>query len=363
MNVVYWLFIILFLLLFGVLVLKYLSGSSYQILEQIKEKPENFSLVVKKNGENFISHNADKIMSLASTVKVIVTIAYTRQVEQEMINPTESIPLVELEKYHFPTTDGGAHQEWLDKLVGTDKSVPLESVVRGMIQFSSNANTEYLLERLGIPYINQMLTEFNLSSHDPLFYISPSALLIPQYIEREYPSLNDKESIQLQIESMSIEEYRKTAERIHKLLNSDETVFDIKSVNNSMSLQKCWSDKLPHASANDYANLMSHINRGKGFSEKERNRLYSLLKRDWLLTDRIARIGGKGGSTAFVLTFALYLEDREKNLVEIVFFSNQSDPTVARLVEKSFRNFIKQMIDKPSFSQSCKKALHSSHLG
>eukprot|EP01034_Spumella_vulgaris_P007163 gene7163-9124_t len=69
-------------------------------------------------------------MPLASTVKIILAIEYARQAAAGEIDADEVVPIAELEKFHVDNTDGGAHESWL-------------------ASFSSNANAEWLLDKLG----------------------------------------------------------------------------------------------------------------------------------------------------------------------------------------------------------------------
>ena len=98
-------------------------------------------------------------MPLASTVKIILAIEYAIQSSQNKIDPHEKIGIEELAKFYIPNTDGGAHPKWLKSLDGKQHEgrVALKEVVKGMIRYSSNANTEWLGGKLGLKNINNRM--------------------------------------------------------------------------------------------------------------------------------------------------------------------------------------------------------------
>ena len=61
--------------------------------------------------------------------------------------------------------------------------IALEEVAKGMIHYSSNANTTYLLEKLGIERVNESIKELELTSHDKFTYTA--ALYMRGYVEKE----------------------------------------------------------------------------------------------------------------------------------------------------------------------------------
>ena len=69
------------------------------------------------------------------------------------------------------------------KSSGAD-SVPLSEVANGMIAYSSNANTEYLMHVLDFQMINDVLMQLNVEEHEPLYPIV-SALYIPIHLMEE----------------------------------------------------------------------------------------------------------------------------------------------------------------------------------
>lgn len=81
------------------------------------------------------------------------------QVDEDKLQKDRKISLNELNRYYFKNTDGGGHEAWLEALKQDggiqNNEVTLHEVAKGMITYSSNANTDYLINLLGVDAINQ----------------------------------------------------------------------------------------------------------------------------------------------------------------------------------------------------------------
>ena len=121
------------------------------ILAFLAAHPDKSSMRLVRNDTVLADFRADRVMPLASTVKIIIAIAYAEQAAAGAIDPDELIPLEELERFHVTNTDGGAHPAWLNAVSDQVRGnrITIREIARGMINFSSNANTEWLSERLG----------------------------------------------------------------------------------------------------------------------------------------------------------------------------------------------------------------------
>lgn len=157
------------------------------IVQFIKEHKEdkNVSVTIQYNQQHWVELNTKEPLPLASTVKIIVAIAYAQQAADGRINPQQQVDLKELEPFYIPKTDGGAHEAWLAQLdLQGMESVPLSEVANGMIAYSSNANTDYLMHILGLQYVNDVLTQLAVKEHEPLYPIV-SAIYIPTQLMEE----------------------------------------------------------------------------------------------------------------------------------------------------------------------------------
>ncbi|MEO3892262.1 serine hydrolase [Nonomuraea sp. B5E05] len=113
------------------------------VLSYIRAHPDDVALVTQG-----ISHNADRLTPVASTIKIIHLAAFTAAVHKGKIEPDERVSVALWNSYHLPGTDGGAHEAALQRLKpGT--SVTLDQLVSAMIEESDNAAADLLRERLG----------------------------------------------------------------------------------------------------------------------------------------------------------------------------------------------------------------------
>ena len=128
-----------------------------------------------------ISLRTDQKFPLASTVKIMIAIEFAKQVSTGKINANELIPLTDLDVYYLAGTDGNAHPDWKQSATSrgelNNNRVTLQEVARGVIWFSSNANTEFLMDKLGLDNINANLKELNLSNHERLYPIVSALFL------------------------------------------------------------------------------------------------------------------------------------------------------------------------------------------
>ena len=311
------------------------------IVDFIKKNPDRSAIYWTHNGKVMADVRSNVKFPLASTVKIIIAIEFAKQVAAQKINPKERIAIADLDVFYLPDTDGGAHKEWKE-LMGKsnlieNNSVSLEEVAKGMIRFSSNANTEYLMMKLGLDNINANLDSLGLKQHDHLYPLV-SALLVFS---------NDKgiqkDSFLAQIKNLSMNEYTQKCLEIHEKLKKDRDGSLKKSfIFPDMDLQKIWSDRLPAATTYEYVSIMQKINSRNYFSETAQKQLDTLMEWFFEVIPKYREIyehfGTKGGSTAFVLTSSLYATSSYyKN--EIACFFNDLTSDEATKLQMSMNAF------------------------
>ncbi|MBP2239526.1 D-alanyl-D-alanine carboxypeptidase [Cytobacillus eiseniae] len=337
------------------------------IIELMKEKAKNntISLSINHNNENWVQVNENIPLPLASTVKIIIAIEYAKQAADGRVNPNSNVSLKDLESYFVPKTDGGAHKAWLAQLKReqyTDK-VPLKEVANGMIAFSSNANTDYLIQVLGLDRINQVLPQLGIPNHEPIYPLV-SSLFIPSRLMAE-KNITKEEALTL-LRDMDMEEYRNRAIHIHKNWHTEKPTANEKKrliKEFDMEFQKVWSDRLTKATTKEYASLLSKLNRKEFFNMDVHEHLDPLMEqlmknpnnREWLL-----HAGQKGGSTAFVFTLAMYATDKEGNQTEIAFFSNDLSIIEQAKLSQVMNAFQLEFLTNSDFREYVKSEL--SHL-
>ena len=278
------------------------------VIKHLKENPETSSFYLAENGEPVVTYQSTITRPLASTVKILIAIEYAMQVEENIIQRDSKVSLDELNRFYVKNTDGGAHKAWLDELkqVGgiENNEVSLHDVAKGMITYSSNANTEYLIHLLGIDAINKRKLALGLAQHEDVYPIV-SALFIPEFIKKD--GMSEKELINA-LNDMSMEQYRTLAKSLSLKMQTGEIDASETTIDSSPAVQRVWSDRLIGASANDYGELLALI------SNDELPSVAAETMRDvmeWPMQlnkdnhKRYAHIGAKGGSILFVLNDAM----------------------------------------------------------
>ncbi|MDL4842123.1 serine hydrolase [Aquibacillus rhizosphaerae] len=332
----------------------------------IKEKggSKEASLSICYNGENWVSVNSNKKLPLASTVKIIIAIEYARQASKGMIDPNSTVGLRELNQFYVPKTDGGAHDAWLDTLSRLEdfdfNNILLSEVAKGMIGFSSNANTEYLLSVLGVENVNNLLVELELHNHDDIYPIV-SSIAIPTYLINN-KKFTKKETIKA-MKSMDMIQYRNLALDIHNnWLQHPLTERDKKQISNNInpSIERIWSDCLPSSTSENYISIMKKLNSKTYFSQEMHHFLDPAMEQlmenptnqTWL-----KHAGQKGGSTAFILTNSMYATDKDGNKTEIAFFSNNLTPLEKEKLSRNLNGFQLKFLKDKDFRLNIKKEL------
>ncbi|MEZ4903900.1 MAG: serine hydrolase [Spirosomataceae bacterium] len=234
---------------FGYFYFKYLRYDVDFVAEYLQKNPNKFSIYWTHNDKVLISHRADTLMPLASTVKTIIAIEFAQQAAEGKINPEDRVPVGELARFYVPNTDGGAHPAWLkeaqkDRLM-QDGTISLLEVAKGMMQYSSNANTEFLMWKLGLDNINANLSKLGLTKHQPL-YPFVSALYV----------CSDEHSA-TGLKKMPMQTYLQRANTYFERLKIDTTAKgQFKSENVPLPVQRVWSDRLPASTTEEYVGIM-----------------------------------------------------------------------------------------------------------
>ena len=165
------------------------NRSKKSLAEYIRAHPDSTAVVaytLDENGQpvldgSEIFHNPDAPLVLASTMKTVVVAAYEAAVERGELDPNEMVSIADLEQFYLPRTDGGAHATGLAKLgQATDADgfakdpsarIALDDIARIVIHNSGNAETDYLLARLGAERVAAVLSAAGMEHHGPVHSI------------------------------------------------------------------------------------------------------------------------------------------------------------------------------------------------
>ena len=318
-----------------VIALLLLKNDPQYITRLIKENPNRSSVYLIRNDKVVLAHNENKLMPLASTVKIIIALENAIQVSKNVILKNEVVGLNELTKFYLPDTDGGAHNSWLKEVkfkhLVRNNTVSLEEVVKGMIKFSSNANAEYLISKLGKENIDCCIKNENLN-HTPIYPFVSSLIL-----GSISPGLSDIDFIS---ESWKIHE---------RLKNGDSALLQLFKVP-KLPFQKIWSDKLPASTTKEYCMLLNRINKETLPDKDVSHHLKKIL--GWPLQYSVNQkhftsFGIKGGSTAFIITEAFYATDAGGNNSALAVFFNDLKDSERIIIEWNLSKFeLKVLLDE-----------------
>lgn len=335
-------FLIFVVILNRIWVYKTKSDPEY-IYKFMKENSNNgVAILVKYNGEILGQCNENKMLPLASVAKIIVAIEFSKQVTERKLIASNLINIKEIEKYFIPNSDGGSYQEWL-KTLGDREQVTLLEVAQGMIQYSSNANTSYLMNILGIENTNKLLGELQLKKHENIFPAT-EALYIPLKLNGYDQNFSNIEYILEKFEKMDSNEYYRESIALNEEWNRNPLSKEHKNqIMNKLNLdfQKIWSNRMPKSTANEYMSILEKLN-SKTFFPKDVHNYLDKIMEQLMLNPRnqewLKHAGQKGGSTLNILNSAFYAEDIRNNKLEVVFFSNcleEKDVLKRKKLEKS----------------------------
>jgi len=304
------------------------------IANLIQTQPDKISIIMSENDKIILKANEDQVMPLASVFKIMIAIELINQYKNGNIDLYEKIPLKEIEKYNQIKDVNSNYTLWKKEVVKNQKNVSLYEIARGMITYSSNPNTDYLIKRLGLESINKTAKKLT-KVHTNIYPIGAS-VLVPHYLMKVQ---NIKENeLEDTLIKMSNKEYEKLVLEIDNLLeNKKYPKFD--SFYPTEDQQKNWSNRAPKSTASDYINLFNKLD--TLYPEEKYNKLLKdLLKID---QSKSLYIGGKNGETINVINRTLKVEsgNNEKN---IVVFTKDLDYYEQIKVKNNIDSFIKKAL-------------------
>ncbi|MEK4385647.1 serine hydrolase [Solibacillus sp. FSL W7-1464] len=347
-------------LIAGIAAYALLRDNPNYVIQHLKENPESSSLYVAENGEPVITYQSTVIRPLASTVKILIAVEYAMQVEENKIQKDQTIPLADLNRYYLKNTDGGGHEAWLEAVKQNggiqNNAVTLHDVAKGMVTYSSNANTDYLINLLGVDAINQRKTVLGLTQHEDVYPIV-SALLIPDSMQKD--GLSEKELIDA-LEKLSMEDYRNLAQSISLQMKTGEINASEAKFDSSPAVQRVWSDRLIGASANEYGKLLSLISNDE-LPANAAETIRDLMEWPMQLNEenhkKYTHIGSKGGSTLFILNNAMYVENLKGDQFEIVILLNDLKFHEHFLLRNNRNSFERKLLNDADFRNEVRDAL------
>lgn len=292
----------------------FFTNDANKVAKFIIKNSNKISIYYSVNDTVKLKINENRMMTLASTLKWIILIKYCQEIEEKKCSFDELISLDELKKYYYEGTDGNAHITWLSNIKDSieNNKVKLREVVKGMILYSSNANTEFLLDYFGIDSLNNFMKNNNIINHDKLNYLTSLAYVIDNLPIQELKKLNSSQML-----DKTIKIHTEIKKGNIKLEKAKEIGID-----DELERDSLFNYFLPKSSAKEYGLLMKKLN-NKGFGanvfNNEIDSIFDVItsKNKWL-----KRAGSKGGSTSMVLTQSVFVEKIDGTKIELVYFFN-----------------------------------------
>lgn len=340
------------------------------IAQFLKENPERASLYLIRNGNKVIDYHSNREMTLASTSKLIIALEFAKQAAKGKINPSKKVSLDDLALFYVPGSDGNAHEAWLQDIetrqVVQNGKVSLQEVAKGMIKYSSNANSEYLLMILGIDNVNDNLDDLNFNKHEKFFPAFASIVFVPYSVmstlDPDLPFDERVDLVKTQLSNMSQKNFIAEANEIFKILQKDKSgrykdqvVEDLYPWYDS-EINDLIVARLPKGTTKEYATLMNKINSRSYLSNKVQKELDAVIDNP-LKPDRFTYLGSKGGSTAKVLTMSFYSTDQNGNKVEMALFANELSKAEFQQIAQNLSAFMLERIQDDAFLADLKQYL------
>ncbi|MCM3712236.1 serine hydrolase [Sporosarcina luteola] len=348
------------ILVIGIAVYSVFRDNPDYVLKHLKENPQTTSFYLAENGVELITYQSDVVRPLASTVKMLIAVEYALQIDEGLLDKNSRVSLDELSRHYYKGTDGNAHEEWLKAMGNEGKvkgnEVTLHDVAKGMVTYSSNANTDYLIDLLGIDAINDQAKALGLTKHEEVYPIV-SALLIPEYWKNE--SQNNEELIS-ELEAMPPKQYRELAMHLSTQLKEGVIKIEDYTFDLPLKVQKVWSNRLIGASANDYGKLLGMISNDQ-LPEDAAETVRDLLEWPMQLNEgnkkRFVHLGAKGGSTAFILNDAMYAENHNGDKIEMVIFTDELSIWQGMLIRNNVNSFESKVLGNEEYRLRIQKEL------
>ena len=314
------------------------------------------SVYITRNDSVIARLNENKLMPLASSVKILIAIEFAQQSAHSVINENAYVKLEELDKFYIPNTDGGAHPAWLEYAKAhheiKDGTVKLVDVARGMMMFSSNANADYLMDLLGFDNVKDNIELFKLKQHTAIYPLAGSMFIY------QIPKKSTEVKLIKALEKYSDKKYSMEAYYNHVDLKEDSNFKStFKPEQFSMKLQKMWSDNLPASTTKEYVQIVSALNNREVIDEEAFFTIGEVLEfamENKAFQSVFKHYGVKGGSTAFVLTHVIYFTMKDGTKMELAIFFNNLTPAEEKQLEQWLDPFEAQLFFDPVFRSKVK---------
>lgn len=329
---------------------------AHLIREKIDQGQAAFSCRI--NRKPWLDINENVNFPIASLTQIIIALDYAKKVSTKEVDPEKIIQIEELDRFYIPKTDGNAHENWLVSL-NNPTEVSLKQVAEGMVVYSSNANTDFLIYQLGIDSINKTLAELEFNAHDDIIPITPQ-LYLPVKLMGEGMS---KDEAFKHIEELPRKEYEEAVIEVFDDWCISPPTKEIKNKifsNMSMPFQKMWTNKLAKSNTRDYIKLMARLNRETFYSKEVYHHFTPLLRYKIKIDPEIKHYAQKAGATAYAISLVSYAETLS-NHIELTYMMNDLNTVEQTMIRGTVERFQTDFMVDPDFRRKVREVLTKPH--
>ncbi|MBQ4818177.1 serine hydrolase [Bacillus pumilus] len=317
------------------------------LLTFVTKNKKDVSVTIIENDDVVLEWNADQKTPLASTVKLVVLFHFVKVVSSGGIKLEEKVALPDIERFYIDRTDGGAHVYWLEVNDFSEHATLLD-VAKGMMQFSSNACTDYLIDRLGLEKIKDQMKQAGLTEHDELIPLTPM-LLWSAYVSDRRQDAYKKMS------GVSEEQYKSLMNEIFNIMKNDpehkKALEEKMKKKNLLSwrIQSLLTQKMTKSTTNEYTHFMKRLH-DELLTTEEKSLFSQIILGETLKKETDQYFWYKGGATLFVFTGALYRKT-DTSSISISFFINDPKANHSHWVGEVFNEFMLTVAVDQNFRQ------------
>lgn len=323
-----------------------LKKDKYDLLHYLIKHHETISITMNENNIETLAINKQQPYPLASTLKLVIAYQFVEAITAKKFLLTDTIKMSELDILYIPNTDGGAHPNWKQS-IGDKEEVTFLEVAQGMMQFSSNVCTDFLLEKIGIDIINKRLQELQMN-HDPITYLTPSTLL-PGYLANR-----PKEAVR-QLNSIDELTYEKLSCTLLEKMKENEVGILVETAPNMINrnVQKAITNKLPYSTTEQYVDFLLRLE--KELLTNEQKALFSqIVLGEQMKKSQDYYVWFKGGATLYVATGALLKKSKQESIAVSLFIKDDSGLDMY-WISRVYNDFIQSVAFDPAFRNAVKE--------
>lgn len=345
--------VILFVVIQVFLYKRDMKKTKEDLLTFVAKNKKDVSVTIIENEDVVFDWNGDQKTPLASTVKLLVLFHFIKAVSSGEIKLDEKVELSDIERFYIDRTDGGAHKHWL-KVNDFSEHASLLDVAKGMMQVSSNACTDYLIDRLGLEKINDRMKQAGLTEHDELMPLTPN-LLWSAYVA------DHRRDAMKQMSGVSDEQYKILMNEIFDIVKNDperKMALEEKVKKKNLlgfRIQSLLTQKLTKSTTNQYAHFMKRL-QDELLTKEEKSLFSQIVLGETLKSESDQYFWYKGGATLFVFTSALYRKT-DTGSVAISLFINDPKANNSHWIGNSFNEFVVSIAMDQTFRKRLIRAL------